>query len=589
MFCKRCGKEIQDEWLFCPNCGEKIRESGEVTTENKIETVQSEELFTDSKKDGFSVRIALKIFAIIALVCFFCPLYMVSCSGQELLTVTGTDLTLGFQYMDEEIEGNLMYGFLALFLFSGLIAAFTNQRKLILLENYKKIKSKFYDSAVSAGTSIILIRYFTAALQRHATGTALEINPCTALHIMTLMCTATLFVGGYQAYLLEIKEKNMSMKGIAVAKCCGEILIASILSFIIVIIISGFIGDSNVDSITDEYLFSQSEVIEETTSKLSEMDMEVFIGDTRENMEALEFKDGARESTYLEYDSDDIVKAVRIEGVEKAAPSFHGVELGMDITEAENMLADEYSKSKDLMCFFNQETGILVKLESENKCVTQIEAIQLTEEEILSYSGTEYIFPDSDKRYLSEDEVRSVTAEELFIGRNEIFARHGYIFQDGGLRQHFESTSWYQGKIPGNQFNSDGEFNDFEKKNVELIKRVEDEINGTAQANAEQQVIDNAYNFLVGHSFHLQDSQPLMEFQSSETIGYYWGGERSADYFNYSITARYEVYRDDQKEWLTFITIDGEEYYLRYFTDGSLNLSSMSGYGLLDGWYEMYQ
>ena len=124
---------------------------------------------------------------------------------------------------------------------------------------------------------------------------------------------------------------------------------------------------------------------------------------------------------------------------------------------------------------------------------------------------------------------------------------------------------------------------------MELIKRIEDEVNGTNQANAEQQqAINDAYNFLVGHSFHLQDSQPLMEFLSSETIRYCWGGEIMDDYFNYSITSRYEVYKDDLKEWLTFITIDGEEYYLRYFTNGSINLGSMSGNGLLDGWYEMY-
>ena len=79
-----------------------------------------------------------------------------------------------------------------------------------------------------------------------------------------------------------------------------------------------------------------------------------------------------------------------------------------------------------------------------------------------------------------------------------------------------------------------------------------------------------------------------MEFQSSDTIIYYWGGEIPEDYYNYSITARYEVYKDDLKDWLLFITIDGEEYYLRYFTNGLIDLTSMSGNGLLDGWYEMY-
>lgn len=52
----------------------------------------------------------------------------------------------------------------------------------------------------------------------------------------------------------------------------------------------------------------------------------------------------------------------------------------------------------------------------------------------------------------------------MLIGRNEIFARHGYIFTDENLKNHFESTSWYEGTIPAEQFNSDQVFNDFEKK-----------------------------------------------------------------------------------------------------------------------------
>ena len=216
----------------------------------------------------------------------------------------------------------------------------------------------------------------------------------------------------------------------------------------------------------------------------------------------------------------------------------------------------------------------------------------LTDADVEGYQTTkeEYIFPDSDTRYLSEDEVRQLDAGKLAIARNEIFARHGYIFKDENYKEYFESTSWYEGIIEADQFHSDSIFNDFEKKNVELIKQIEDEMNGVEQGNAEQQqVIDNAYNFLVGHSFHLQDSQPLMVFESHDTIRYCWGGDIEDDYFNYSITARYEDYKDDLKEWLTFLTIDGEEYYLRIFTDGSINIGSMSGYGELDGWYELYE
>lgn len=93
----------------------------------------------------------------------------------------------------------------------------------------------------------------------------------------------------------------------------------------------------------------------------------------------------------------------------------------------------------------------------------------------------EYIFPDSDSRYLSEEEVRSVEADKLRIARNEIFARHGYIFNDEELSQYFNSTSWYEGMLLADQFDMDALLNDFEKKNIELIERVENEVNGTSE------------------------------------------------------------------------------------------------------------
>ena len=39
---------------------------------------------------------------------------------------------------------------------------------------------------------------------------------------------------------------------------------------------------------------------------------------------------------------------------------------------------------------------------------------------------------------------------------------------------------WYSGTVTAEQFNADAVFNDFEKKNAELIKRIEDEINGVS-------------------------------------------------------------------------------------------------------------
>lgn len=58
---------------------------------------------------------------------------------------------------------------------------------------------------------------------------------------------------------------------------------------------------------------------------------------------------------------------------------------------------------------------------------------------------------------------------EARLMRNEIFARHGYIFKDATLKTYFEKQSWYQPRL---DFSSDL-LNDKELKAVELIKKYE--------------------------------------------------------------------------------------------------------------------
>jgi len=44
---------------------------------------------------------------------------------------------------------------------------------------------------------------------------------------------------------------------------------------------------------------------------------------------------------------------------------------------------------------------------------------------------------------ITESDLEPHTARELTIMRNEIYARHGRIFQNSELRSHFEAQSWH--------------------------------------------------------------------------------------------------------------------------------------------------
>ena len=72
-------------------------------------------------------------------------------------------------------------------------------------------------------------------------------------------------------------------------------------------------------------------------------------------------------------------------------------------------------------------------------------------------------------RLLTENDLRGLSKQELRILRNEIFARHGYIFQTQEMKTYFQNQSWYSPRY--NNVNS--MLTDIEQKNIAFIKRHE--------------------------------------------------------------------------------------------------------------------
>lgn len=237
-------------------------------------------------------------------------------------------------------------------------------------------------------------------------------------------------------------------------------------------------------------------------------DFEVLIGAAESKLEEVGLKKGGGEGIYVGLNgnirvscTNGNVDMISIQQVEETSPAFHTVRIGMSKEEASERLKKVYPEveeiSDGIRCsdtYTNEDLTCWIT----NDKVTRIHYTTLSEDQKAQdtppqeqVADTEYIFPDSDKYYLSEDEVRTKSAQDLLIGRNEIFARHGYIFKMEELQEHFENTSWYHGTIPGDRFDMDSIFNAFEKKNVELIQKVEDEIDTPGSQEDESQTQTN--------------------------------------------------------------------------------------------------
>lgn len=85
----------------------------------------------------------------------------------------------------------------------------------------------------------------------------------------------------------------------------------------------------------------------------------------------------------------------------------------------------------------------------------------------------EYIFPDSDARYLDESDVIGMSAQELSYGRNEIYARRGRIFNSQELKDYFNAKKWYSADLTEVEFPYDS-LNEYEKYNAKFLKEQEE-------------------------------------------------------------------------------------------------------------------
>jgi hypothetical protein len=80
---------------------------------------------------------------------------------------------------------------------------------------------------------------------------------------------------------------------------------------------------------------------------------------------------------------------------------------------------------------------------------------------------SDFVFPDSESRVLTPDDLRGLSKDDLRIARNEIFARRGRYFNSPDLTARFSKFSWY---VP-NTWNP--QLNPVEQANVALIDRTE--------------------------------------------------------------------------------------------------------------------
>ncbi len=96
---------------------------------------------------------------------------------------------------------------------------------------------------------------------------------------------------------------------------------------------------------------------------------------------------------------------------------------------------------------------------------------KITRKEFINNNKGKY--PNASKRYLTDNDLINLSKMELKIMRNEIFARHGYIFKKNGQMDiYFSKYKWYEPKYK----HIEDKLTFIEKENIKLIRKYENKI-----------------------------------------------------------------------------------------------------------------
>ena len=90
----------------------------------------------------------------------------------------------------------------------------------------------------------------------------------------------------------------------------------------------------------------------------------------------------------------------------------------------------------------------------------------------VSAADSGYILPQSSARLLTERDLSGLSLREINYAKNEIYARHGRMFNSRELQDYFNSRSWYSGTVSPEDF-SESVLSDVEKQNAQFLSSAE--------------------------------------------------------------------------------------------------------------------
>lgn len=194
----------------------------------------------------------------------------------------------------------------------------------------------------------------------------------------------------------------------------------------------------------------------------------------------------------------------------------------------------------------------------------------------------------TDMRYYSAEDFAEDTPVAIHLAKNEIYAKHGYIFKNEDLNSYFLGCAWYTPLYTGEEFDA-SVFNDYELKNLEILAELDANNDWTSANSATSSDDESSQNKLTVEEAweKLKESSANLESSELEEIRYDEDGN-----FQAVIGRGYRPWADEEVDRLCedIIFFDSEEdscylfghYYVYYEEDEETVFTTQT-----KGWYEV--
>lgn len=194
-----------------------------------------------------------------------------------------------------------------------------------------------------------------------------------------------------------------------------------------------------------------------------------------------------------------------------------------------------------------------------------------------------FYFPMSGVEEIPAESLVGMSAEELRIARGEIYARHGYDFDDNILFYHFYKYSWYQSLLHSRDFD-EKKLNAVERRNIEKLKAAEARVRLASEVSASDLVtmVCDGYGDTIFYAYIEDGSMYYYRKDKCGIITWSDGNESMEKYEGIKNIKRVKTFNCGSGVDPTpcLITEDGEVYwlnntYIGYGEDMSLDKFSL--------------